>query len=352
MTFGRIQKAGSHVAVITITSLLMIWGGLLGFITYTNSVSHAAQAELHPVDITEWTVPWEGTRPRDPFVATDRRVWFVGQAGDYLAVLDPQTGTFRQYPLDPGTGPHNLIVDPEGFVWYAGNRTAHIGKLNPSTGRIVKYPMPNASAMDPHTLVFGEPGTIWFTVQHGNYIGRLTMNSGSVLLTPLLSQNARPYGIVVDEAKVPWFTEFGTNKLGTVNPQTNSVQEISLPRPEVRPRRLAITSDGGVWYVDYAGGYFGRFNPQTATVKEWPAPSNEDSRPYGIAVDDRDRIWFVETGVLPNRLIGFDTQTEQVISMTAIKSGGGTVRHMFYHQTTQTVWFGTDANTIARVILP
>jgi hypothetical protein len=37
------------------------------------------------VAIEEWPVPWPGTRPRDPYVAPDGKVWFVGQTGDDLA---------------------------------------------------------------------------------------------------------------------------------------------------------------------------------------------------------------------------------------------------------------------------
>src|SRR3712207_7491042 len=48
------------------------------------------------VQITEWTVPWEKSRPRDPYVAPDGRVWFVGQAGNYVAVLDPKSGEFKR----------------------------------------------------------------------------------------------------------------------------------------------------------------------------------------------------------------------------------------------------------------
>ncbi|GJL55073.1 MAG: virginiamycin B lyase [Nitrospirales bacterium] len=314
--------------------------------------SNDNQAERNPVNITEWTVPWEQTRPRDPYVDQDHRVWFVGQQGDYVAMLEPKTGKFRRYPLESGTGPHNLIVDAQGFVWYAGNRAAHIGKLDPDTGNIIKYIMPNPDAADPHTLAFGEKGEVWFTVQQGNFVGRLTMDTGSVVLMPLFTAHARPYGIVVDTANVPWFTEFGSNKLGTIDEKTYAVKEISLPRPDARPRRLGLTSDGAIWYVDYAKGYLGRFTPSTETVKEWPAPGGDTASPYGMTVDSQDRVWFVETGSFPNRLIGFDTKTEDVISITNIESGGGTVRHMVYHQPTQTIWFGTDANTIARVQLP
>jgi len=316
------------------------------------TLSQGAEPELHPVNITEWTVPWEQTQPRDPYVDQQNRVWFVGQTGDYIARLDSEDGLFEQYPLEPGTGPHNLIVDNQGFVWYAGNRAAHIGKLNPMTGHITKYAMPNSSAGDPHTLVFGKPNEIWFTVQQGNYVGQLDMKTGSVLLTPLLSQNARPYGIVVDATHRPWFTKFGTNKLGTIDSKTNSAREILLPRKETRPRRLALTSDQAIWYVDYAEGYLGKFIPTTNEVEEWRAPAGEDARPYGMTVDEKDRVWYVETGLYPNRLVGFDTTAKEVISVTNIKSGGGTVRHMVYHQPTQTIWFGTDANTIGRATLP
>ncbi len=316
------------------------------------TLTHGAEVERNPINITEWKVPWAQTRPRDPYVDQQNRVWFVGQTGDYIAVLDPKDGMFEQFPLEPGTGPHNLIVDKQGFVWYAGNRAAHIGKLDPKTGHITKYTMPNDSAGDPHTLVFGKPNEIWFTVQQGNYVGQLSMDTGSVLLTPLFTQNARPYGIVVDATHQPWFTEFGTNKLGTIDSTTKSVKEITLPRTEARPRRLAITSDGAIWYVDYAEGYLGKITPSTLKLQEWRVPGGENARPYGMTVDDQDRIWFVETILRPNRLVGFDTKTQEVMSMTNIESGGGSVRHMVYHQPTQTIWFGTDANTIGRATLP
>ena len=49
---------------------------------------------LAAVEITEWTVPWPDSRPRDPYVDRQGRVWFVGQAGNYIATLDPRTAQF------------------------------------------------------------------------------------------------------------------------------------------------------------------------------------------------------------------------------------------------------------------
>ena len=66
------------------------------------------------VEIREWLVPWQNSRPRDPYVDSSGRVWFVGQADHYVANLQPETGEFNRVDLEPGTGPHNLIVDAVG----------------------------------------------------------------------------------------------------------------------------------------------------------------------------------------------------------------------------------------------
>ncbi len=303
------------------------------------------------VDIREWEVPWSESRPRDPFVEPSGRVWFVGQRGHYVASLDPESGEFKRFDLEPGTGPHNLIVAGDGddaIVWYAGNRNAHIGRLNPRTGEIQKFPMPIKTAQDPHTLVFDAAGDIWFTVQGGNFVGRLATDSGEVSLIEVPTRNARPYGIKLDSRNQPWAVEFGSNHLLRVQTDSWSLEEIELPNADSRPRRMAITSDDTIWYVDYALGRLGRYAPREKLFKEWDLPSGADSRPYGMAVDREDRIWLVETGVSPNRFVGFDTESEKFISGTDIPSGGGTIRHMYYHEPSGEIWFGTDTNYVGR----
>lgn len=309
-------------------------------------------AAADTLEIREWEVPWEESRPRDPYVESADRVWFVGQRADYAALLNPSTGEFKRYDLPEGAGPHNLIVGDDGAVWYAGNRDRHIGKLDPATGEITRYAMPDSAARDPHTLTWGEDGAIWFTVQGGNFVGRMNPETGDVKLVRVPTPNARPYGIVIDAQGRPWIDEFGTNKIGTIDPATMELEEIALPREAARPRRGAITSDGAVWYVDYAKGYLGRLDPATRQVREWQLPGGEGSRPYAMTVDDKDRLWMVETGSDPNRFVGFDPETEEFFGETAVPSGGGTVRHMVFYEPTRTIWFGTDTNTIGSAKVP
>ena len=303
------------------------------------------------VAITEWDVPYAQSRPRDPFAENANRVWFVGQRTGYLAYFEPETQEFTQIMLEEGSGPHNIIVDNEGVAWYAGNVKGWIGRVDPD-GALTKIRMPLTEARDPHTLVEDGLGNIWFTVQGGNFIGRLNKETLGVDLVQVPTPNARPYGIDVDSAGRPWVTLFGSNKLATVDPVTLALTEISLPRAAARPRRLVLTSDDAVWYVDYAQGYLGRYDPADEVFTEWQAPAAADSKPYGMAVDAADRIWFVETGPDPNTFVGFDPDEEAFFSITEIPSGAGAVRHMMYDDDANAVWFGTDTNTLGRADLP
>lgn len=307
------------------------------------------------VPITQWAVPWERSRPRDPYVdPTTGRIWFVGQVGNFLAWLDPATGRFGRRTLPPKALPHNLIVDDGGGVWYAGNGDSHIGHLDPATDRLTRIPMPDSAARDPHTLIFGRDGAIWFTVQGGNFVGRLDRATRKVELVAVPTARARPYGIALDSRGRPWFNEFGTNKIGMIDPATLALREYTLPAAGARTRRIVVTSDDMVWFVDHARGMVGRLDPASGRVAEWALPGGKDARPYAMAQDDRGRLWTVETGVQPNRLVGFDPRTRRVFSVTPIRSQGSTnnsVRHMIFDARTGSLWFGTDAETIARAVV-
>ena len=308
---------------------------------------------IDSIQIKEWTVPWEKTRPRDPFVAPDGRVWFCGQAGNYIAVFDLKNGDFKRYELSANTNPHNLIIDKAGMIWYSGNVNAHIGKLDPKTGNITRYPMPDPAARDPHTLVFDRAGNIWFTVQNGGFVGHLNVTSGKVELVKMPGTGTRPYGIMMNSKDEPYFNLFGTNKVGMIDPKTMQLREFTLPNDRARGRRIAITSDDIVWYVDYTRGFLGRLDPTTGGVTEIASPGGMNSLPYALTVDDKDRLWYSEnTPNKPNKIVGYDPRSKSFVPGIDIPSGGQTVRHVIFHKPTKSLWFGTDANTLARVTLP
>ncbi len=304
------------------------------------------------VDIREWEVPFESSRPRDPFAENANSVWFVGQRTGYLANLQADTGKISKFDLKQGSGPHNLIVGSDGMVWYAGNKHALIGRYDPETDAVEEIPMPDPAARDPHTLVFdaGEEN-IWFTLQGANMVGRLNIASRKVDLIASKTQRSRPYGIKMAGDGSVWVVLFGTNKLAHIDAETLALTEITLPRKEARPRRLEIGDDGAVWYVDYAKGMLGRYDPETDKFKEWAMPQGEGARPYGTAMDSDGRIWIAASGVKPNIFMGFNPKDEKFFALTPVPSGGGTIRHMHYHEPSGAVWFGTDTNYVGRAIV-
>lgn len=337
-----------------LSTLTFILAGVL-LVSCGRSDSDQATAQT-PADgkvisIEEWRVPWDG-RPRDPYVSPDGRIFFVGQQTHYIGFFNPETEQFGRHDLEEGAGPHTVVVADDGTLWYAGNRARHIGKMDPDTGEIEKFMMESDHLRDPHTMDFDRNGNIWFTAQGGNGIGYFNVRTGETTVIPVLTERARPYGIVMDtELRQPWIVLFGTNKLATVNPETMKLEEIELPRSETRPRRLAVTSDGNIWYGDYAAGYLGRYNPSTGEIDEWPLPQGPEARPYAVTRDHRDRIWLVTTGTDPNYFVGFDPSTEEFVASEPIESGGGTVRHMVFHRPDRAIWFGTDTNYLGRAIV-
>jgi virginiamycin B lyase len=309
-------------------------------------------AAAAPLAVQEWTVPWEGTRPRDPYVAPNGLVWFVGQEGNYIANLDPKTGKFDRYEIDEGTHPHNLVVAPDGMVWYTGNRNGRLVKLDPKTRKLTNYMMPDPDKVgDPHTMVLDKGGNAWFTAQGAAVVGRRDAKTGKIRLWETGS-GTRPYGIGLDDQQRPWYVLFGTNAIGTIDPATMKERRYELPEG-ARPRRIAVMKDG-IWYGDYARGYLGRLDPATGKVAEFKLPAAGSSLPYAMAGDDKGRIWVAETGVSPNRLVAFDPAAGKFTE--AVDTEGGdqpnTIRHMVFHQPTREIWYGTDRNTIGRLELP
>jgi virginiamycin B lyase len=314
----------------------------------------AAQSKADTVALTEFMVPWgAATRPRDPSVDPQGRVWFVGQEGNYVARFDPKTQKFERFEIDPGTHPHTVNVDAAGDAWYTGNRNGMIGRIDGKSGAITRYPMPDSTARDPHTIAIDTKGNLWFTLQNSNMLGHLVKQTGAVTLIAMPTPRSRPYGIVIDARGRPWFDLFGTNKIGTVDPQSLRVREYPLPDERARPRRIALTSDGAVWYGDYSRGFLGRLDPSSGVVREWALPGGGTSLPYAMTVDEYDRLWLVETGRQPNRLVGFDPTTSQFFGETNLGPvQANTVRHMVYDRRTHTIWFGSDRGTLGRAVVP
>ena len=201
-------------------------------------------------------------------------------------------------------------------------------------------------AKDPHTHVFDGKGHVWFTSQGSNRIGRLNIKTEKVDLITPSETPSNPYGIVLDKDGYPWVALLRTNTVVRVDPAKLTVTPFKQAHEASRSRRIEATPDGMIWYVDETRGYLGRINPATGEAKEWAAPGGPKASPYALTRDDQGRLWFSETGPL-KQLVGFDPKTEKFFSVNTVS---GNIRHMQFHAPTKTMWFGTDANKIGRIV--
>jgi virginiamycin B lyase len=195
-------------------------------------------------------------------------------------------------------------------------------------------------------MTFDGQGNIWFTSQGSNRVGRLDMESGEVDLITPWETPSNPYGIVMDDHGNPWVALLRTNMLARIDPNTLELAYFEQATEESRSRRLEWTSDGMAWYVDEPRGYLGRIDTATGEVEEWQTPGGPGSRPYALTKDDQGRLWLSETGPT-KQLVGFDPRTERFFSVNPVSSN---IRNMYFHAQTGTMWFGTDANNIGRVV--
>ncbi|WP_411359326.1 Vgb family protein [Pseudidiomarina salilacus] len=92
-------------------------------LTLAFMLSGIQAADVAPATVTieEWQVPYAESRPRDPYVHSSEKVWFVGQRADYAAILNPQTGDFERIDLPAGVQsmPYAMAADNNGYIWFA-----------------------------------------------------------------------------------------------------------------------------------------------------------------------------------------------------------------------------------------
>jgi virginiamycin B lyase len=311
--------------------------------------------------IQKFEVPWgrEG-RPRDAAVSpTDGAIFFVGQAGEepvgnYVARLDPKTGAFKKFQLEKGAAPHSCLVDSHGNVWYTGNGNGTLGRIDVKTGEIKTWTV-GEGVRDPHTMVFDKNGNVWFTAQQTNAIGFFDLKTEKfrVIKPPIPAGSTRrsinPYGIVLDSKGRPWFNLFQSNLIGTIDPETFELKTYPLASDSTLNRRIAITSDDQIYYTDYRRGRLGHLDPKTGKVTDWALPGGPASLPYGMIIDDQNRVWVAETGSQPNKLVGFDPKSGKFFSNTVIPGERNTVRHMFFDKKTKQIWWAMDSGQVWKI---
>jgi len=151
----------------------------------------------------------------------------------------------------------------------------------------------------------------------------------------------------MDKNGTIWVALLRVGMVAKIDPQTMAVTRFKEGAETSRSRRLAVLNDGTIFVGDEARGMLARINPATGEVKEWPMPGGPKAGPYAVTKDGQDRVWVSETGAA-KRQVGFDPKGEKFFANVEVS---GTIRHMHWDAKTNSLWFGTDANSVGRIAL-
>jgi virginiamycin B lyase len=218
-----------------------------------------------------------------------------------------------QWPVPTaGSRPHDPMVAHDGAIWWTGQLANKLGRLDPKSGEMREYKV-NAQS-GPHALVEDKDGNVWFTGNFRGFIGKLDPRTGEVKEYPLPDPRARdPHTIVIDHDGIVWFTVQGGNFVGRLDPATGDITLAQPPTANARPYGIAVNSKNELWFVEFGA-------PKIATIDramhiaEFALP-DPAARPRRIAITPDDQIWY--TDFARGTLGHFDPVSHKVVEFAS-----------------------------------
>ena len=131
---------------------------------------------------TEYSPPSSITLSAPIQVAVDSsgRVWFSDHGSDQFGVFDPQTATWKVFPIGYCLDncvyglPNAIFIDAKNTVWFSEHIAGRVGRYDPSTGVLTEYAVPAAPGSSPPLMWWAMPGPnnlVWFVAWGFGQIG-------------------------------------------------------------------------------------------------------------------------------------------------------------------------------------
>ncbi len=153
--------------------------------------------------------------------------------------------------------------------------------------------MRSARAVDKIGAVEPLGNNIWFTGNVGGFIGKLDPKTGLTTEYRLPDAKAKdPHTLVFDHGGTLWFTVQQANMVGRLDPKTGDVKLVSSPTPRSRPYGMAVDSKNVVYFVEFGANKIATIDGKMA-VHEYTLP-DAAARQRRIAISPDDVIWYTD----------------------------------------------------------
>ena len=126
--------------------------------------------------LTKFQPPTNG-KPQRLEVDKDGVVWFTERQGNKMGRLDPETGSFKEYPLPgPEASPYAIGIDRDNMVWYSSHEQDTMNRFDPKTGQVTEYPYPH-SEISMREFFLDKKGRMWYASSANNKVGYFYYNN-------------------------------------------------------------------------------------------------------------------------------------------------------------------------------
>jgi virginiamycin B lyase len=206
----------------------------------------------------------------------------------------PVEAVIKEWPVPtPGSRPHDPLATRDGAIWWTGQLANKLGRLDPKTGAMKEYPLKTAHS-GPHGLTEDGAGNIWFTGNTGALIGKLDPKTGTITEYRMPNPDAKdPHTLIFDRDGILWFTVQQANMVGRLDPATAEIKLVTSPTPKSRPYGMALNSKNVVFFVEFGTNKVASIDGKTMQITEYPLP-DAGARPRRIAISPDDMVWYTD----------------------------------------------------------
>jgi len=125
--------------------------------------------------LTKFYPPTKG-KPQRIELDAEGMVWFSERRGNKIGRFDPNTETFKEFPLPgPEASPYAIGIDRNQMIWYSSHEQDTLGRLDPKTGEVIEYPYPH-SEISMREFFLDSQGRMWYASSVNNKIGYFYFN--------------------------------------------------------------------------------------------------------------------------------------------------------------------------------
>jgi virginiamycin B lyase len=98
---------------------------------------------------------------------------------------------------------------------------------------------------------------------------------------------------VFDHDGILWFTAQQANLIGRLDPKTGEMKVVTPPTDKARPYGMAVNSKNVVFFVEFGSNKIASIDNSTMAIKEYVLP-NLGARPRRLAIGADDTIWYTD----------------------------------------------------------